>query len=153
MFYFMLQEVAKQHTEFQYTLCSSCPVLTLYLTLTQLCKPGISSWHNAIDLSILSLEFHQLWECGTLRTHLSAHQKLWALFRFPALPCSLETLSRLWAGQEESYTHYKLRQTEYLTPVWAGGTVWWAPWSSSGEGNGNPVQYSCLENPMDRGAW
>ena len=23
--------------------------------------------------------------------------------------------------------------------------------SSSGEGNGNPLQYSCLENPMDRG--
>jgi len=22
-----------------------------------------------------------------------------------------------------------------------------------GEGNGNPHQYSCLENPMDRGAW
>ena len=24
---------------------------------------------------------------------------------------------------------------------------------SSGEGNGNPLQYSCLENPMDRGTW
>ena len=24
---------------------------------------------------------------------------------------------------------------------------------SSGEGNGNPLQFSCLENPMDRGAW
>ena len=24
---------------------------------------------------------------------------------------------------------------------------------SSGEGNDNPLQYSCLENPMDRGAW
>ena len=24
---------------------------------------------------------------------------------------------------------------------------------SPGGGNGNPVQYSCLENPMDRGAW
>ena len=24
---------------------------------------------------------------------------------------------------------------------------------SSGEGNGNPLQYSSLENPMDRGAW
>ena len=23
----------------------------------------------------------------------------------------------------------------------------------SREGNGNPLQYSCLENPMDRGAW
>ena len=22
-----------------------------------------------------------------------------------------------------------------------------------GEGNGNPLQYFCLENPMDRGAW
>ena len=25
--------------------------------------------------------------------------------------------------------------------------------SCIGEGNGNPVQYSCLENPRDRGAW
>ena len=24
---------------------------------------------------------------------------------------------------------------------------------SPGEGNGNPLQYSCLENHMDRGAW
>ena len=30
-----------------------------------------------------------------------------------------------------------------------------APWSerSPGEGNGNPLQYSRLEHPMDRGAW
>ena len=29
------------------------------------------------------------------------------------------------------------------------------PWvgRSSEEGNGNPLQYSCLENHMDRGAW
>ena len=52
--------------------------------------------------------------------------------------------------------------------------VLWAPWCSAtknppasagdtasipgsgispGEGNGNPLQYSFLENPMDRGAW
>ena len=24
---------------------------------------------------------------------------------------------------------------------------------SHGEGNDNPLQYSCLENPMDKGAW
>jgi len=24
---------------------------------------------------------------------------------------------------------------------------------SPGEGNGNPLRYSCLENPMDKGAW
>ena len=27
------------------------------------------------------------------------------------------------------------------------------PIKISGEGNGNPLQYPCLENPMDRGAW
>ena len=33
------------------------------------------------------------------------------------------------------------------TRVWS--RVGWSP----GEGNGNPLPYSCLENPMDRGAW
>ena len=35
------------------------------------------------------------------------------------------------------------------------GDVGWIPGSgrSPGGGNGNPLQYSCLENPMDRGAW
>ena len=27
------------------------------------------------------------------------------------------------------------------------------PKETNGEGNGTPIQYSCLENPMDRGAW
>ena len=27
------------------------------------------------------------------------------------------------------------------------------PERSPGEGTGHPLQYSCLENPMDRGAW
>ena len=36
--------------------------------------------------------------------------------------------------------------------------LWWEKKKSyypniTGEGNGNPLQYSCLENPMDRGAW
>ena len=40
-------------------------------------------------------------------------------------------------------------------PPARAGDVGWIPGSgrTSGEGNGNPLQYSCLENPMDRGAW
>ena len=34
------------------------------------------------------------------------------------------------------------------TWVWSLGQE-----KSSGEGNGNPFQYSCLEDPMDKGAW
>ena len=37
-----------------------------------------------------------------------------------------------------------LRETQALTP---------GSGRSPGEGYGNPLQYSCLENPMDRGAW
>ena len=29
----------------------------------------------------------------------------------------------------------------------------WEPAHLPGEGNGTPFQYSCLENPMDGGAW
>ena len=31
--------------------------------------------------------------------------------------------------------------------------LWGYYYFDIGEGNGNPLQYSCLENPMDRGAW
>jgi len=33
--------------------------------------------------------------------------------------------------------------------------TWFDSWVGKvhGEGDGNPLQYSCLENPMDRGAW
>jgi len=43
------------------------------------------------------------------------------------------------------------------TPANAGDIrdVGWIPGSrrSPGEGNGNPLQYSCLENAMNRGMW
>ena len=29
----------------------------------------------------------------------------------------------------------------------------WLLWWLRGEGNGTPLQYSCLENPTDGGAW
>ena len=39
---------------------------------------------------------------------------------------------------------------------WANGhkfeQIWGTVKEKDGEGNGNPPQYSCLENPMDRGA-
>ena len=31
--------------------------------------------------------------------------------------------------------------------------LWSSPFDSTLEGNGTPLQYSCLENPMDGGAW
>ena len=41
-----------------------------------------------------------------------------------------------------------------ILPAYAGDAGWIPGSGSSPEGgNGNPLSYSCLENPMDRGAW
>ena len=40
-------------------------------------------------------------------------------------------------------------------PLANAGGLGWIPgsWRSPREGNGNPLQYSCLGNPVDKGAW
>ena len=51
---------------------------------------------------------------------------------------------------------YKIRKTsKSIEPPGDARDAGSIPWSgrSPGEGNGNPLQDSCLENPMDRGAW
>ena len=40
-----------------------------------------------------------------------------------------------------------------LSPDYSCGHVWIVLIAFIGEGNGNPLQYSCLKNPVDRGAW
>ena len=44
----------------------------------------------------------------------------------------------------EKYYHYHFRTGKLKFP---------GSGRSSGDGNGSPVQYSCLENSMDKGAW
>ena len=45
--------------------------------------------------------------------------------------------------------------SEVKASAWNAGDLGSIPGSgrSPGEGNGNPLQYSCLENPMEGGAW
>ena len=45
--------------------------------------------------------------------------------------------------------------SEVKVHAWNAGDPGSIPGSgrSPGEGNGNPLQYSCLENPMEGGAW
>ena len=52
----------------------------------------------------------------------------------------------------EQQTGFKLGK-EYIKPVYCLPACLTYMQSTSGEGNGNPLQYSCLENPMDGGAW
>ena len=55
-------------------------------------------------------------------------------------------------GNGTSMAQYKESACQNLLPI---GDVGLSPvlGRSPGEGNSNPLQYSCLGNPMDRGAW
>ena len=59
-------------------------------------------------------------------------------------PQELKTDLPRWPNGKESTCQCRRRKRLGFSP-WLG--------RSPGEGNGNPLQYSCLENPMDRGAW
>ena len=46
------------------------------------------------------------------------------------------------------HSHFTDEETEASNDL---ANTWWI--FIPGEGNGTPLQYSCLENPMDGGAW
>jgi len=48
------------------------------------------------------------------------------------------------SGEESTYNAGDMAGTEGSVPGLG---------RSPGEGNDNPIQYSCLKNPMDRGTW
>ena len=59
----------------------------------------------------------------------------------PGLPFSL-----VMGGGEEAALH-----PQFPGAVW--GALWDQPHRSPGGGHGSPLQYSCLENSLHRGAW
>ena len=70
--------------------------------------------------------------------------------------CSHETRRRLLLGRKamtnldcvEKQRHYSANQVCIVKAM-----VFPVATYCCGEGSGTPLQYSCLENPMDRGAW
>ena len=74
-----------------------------------------------------------------------------------ALLCSDNRVQQLWRGpwnREAGLLHWFVRIKGYVMPppgYSREGADEWIPFQL--RGNGTPLQYSCLENPMDRGAW
>ena len=51
---------------------------------------------------------------------------------------------------DASLVAQRLKHLPAMQESWVQSLSWEDPLA---EGNGNPLQYSCLENPMGRGAW
>ena len=71
--------------------------------------------------------------------------------RIIILLASKNILSIKWNNRQEDFPG----GSEVKASAWNAGDPGSIPGSerSPGEGNGNPLQYSCLENPMEGGAW
>ena len=69
----------------------------------------------------------------------------------PTIPTSIqhcaEDLSTIWQEEQMVYGLGRIKKLALLTDNMILYT------ENPGEGNGTPFQYSCLENPMDGGAW
>ena len=92
----------------------------------------VSSWENdGLNVCDLSVWIHM--------SHLGRIELISTMF-----VCSISyLLFVLWNLNSYSYPHVNILY--FPTIHCASG--------ATGEGNGSPLQYSCLENPVDRGAW
>ena len=66
------------------------------------------------------------------------------------LQTNLSIFTYLKNSPASKYLRNSLEEMESLSSVFSGAVT---PEKVFGEGNGNPLQYSCLENPTDRGNW
>ena len=66
-----------------------------------------------------------------------------------------DTTEATWQQQQQCMIEASLvaQMVKHLPTMWIDPGLIPGSGISSGEGNGNPLQYSCLENPMDAGAW
>ena len=91
---------------------------------------------------------------------LLSFSEFWLGNKYPTLSLSVHAKSCPW-GQDLCYRSQVsmyggfLGGSEGKASACNAGDLGLIPGSgrSPGEGNGNPLQYSCLENPMDREAW
>ena len=65
----------------------------------------------------------------------------------------IHSLSELCWWPYRVCVHMKIHWTIYFKCVWFLACPLQLTRAVIGEGNGTPLQYSCPENPMDRGAW
>ena len=83
------------------------------------------------------------------------HNKLWTILKEMGIPDHLTCLLRnLYAGQEVTIrTGHGITDWFQIRKGVCQGCILSPCLFNFGEGNGTPLQYSCLENPMDGGAW
>ena len=127
---------------------SSVIKISLYVFSQEFLHFSFFFLHLAIQLyqHLKKMTFHIEWywlPCQKLFDHIY-EDLFWALYSIPLVYMSVFMPVPQWfpGGSDGKASAYNVGDLG-LIPGWG---------RSPGEGNGTPLQYSCLENPMDRGA-
>ena len=146
-YYFTLQEVAKEHTEFQYTLCSSCP------SVNTVHHPGTAVRAGRFILaqcfwliSALHLNFTNCENAGDSGPISQLTRSSGLCLDSPPCTAAWKLSADSELGQEELHTYYKLKQTQCLTPVWDR----WYILRSAMKLQGPPTQGHIVSNPVTK---
>ena len=115
-------------------LYQSCPTLCSPMN----CRPPGSSVHGILQARIL--EWVTMPSPRGIFLTQGSNQSLLLLLHWQAGSLALAPL-----GSPNKVQQWELSKRIY--------TEYWVHSRHCGEGNGTPLQCSCLENPMDRGAW
>ena len=130
--------------------------------LFNLVPPPLQAGLNKVYLLICDCS--RSWVCGHFHGRTG---------RFKWLLCHPRLASRIFRGRKGSFSFLRralftctegglkkkkcsddnFRTTRVCSVAKSCPTLWDLMDYSSGGGHGNPLQYSCLEHPMDRGAW
>ena len=115
------------------------------------------NWGLQKSLIVFTLDLGPSLGPGKILWFRVIHITLWrkqTIFPFFLIFC----LCFLWEGGHKLYFPFRIGLPRWFSGkefTSSAGDPGLTPGSgrSPGEGNGNPLQYSCLKNPMDRGAW
>ena len=114
----------------------------LFAKLNAFCVVVCDEKNNIAEIKIQGKSSHDLKNCwkDKLSFAVLKHIHKWK-------PLSFENWLVLWHNWTAYYLFNSSRAEPHILVIWTFLRV------VSGEENGSPLQYSCLENPMDRGAW
>ena len=109
--------------------------------------PGLSSLRSLLDGFYQNPQLFLMFSLIWYFTHWPTYSTSW--LKLPTCPVCNQSWS--WSLSPLGNSHCS-GPSFYVCNAGNQGSI---PSSgrSPGEGNGNPLQYSCLENPMDRGTW
>ena len=115
-------------------------------------EPNPEPWFS----QLMALILDPFWECGPWKKSLSMDTKLELRLYLLIKSTFISTCQVInWVGVAQGGLLQWLNSKESACNAGDAGGMGWIPGlgRSPGGGNGNPLQYSCWENLMDRGAW